>query len=257
MEGSALRRQGREDRLFVAPLYLAAPYCFPIRTFTKLADDPLATAVAVMDELGANEWALLQILFAGPNTLGRKPPHCLRRSLPTPGIFWSRTWTKGCLARSYARRFTLLRSYWPPTPRECWPAWARGLHQFQAAHNQLAVRDEAAWARQWPDNEFPSLAHWRRAICSREVLVPGMLLNACELAGIVHLPSPGIPSEHLLRVTNPDPPAAQAGSGRIHRRHRRKHPSRPGPQSRHPTRHPRATHIFGRRVRARARPRCS
>ena len=29
-----------------------------------------------------------------------------------------------------------------------------------------------------------------------------MLLNVCELAGLVHLPSPEIPSEHLLRVTS-------------------------------------------------------
>ena len=87
------------------------------------------------------------------------------------------------------------------------------VHQYQGSHNQLAIRVEAAWARQWPDNEFPDLASWRRAICLREILVPGMLLNVCELAGIVHLPSPGIPSERAPAGHDPDPPAAQAGFG--------------------------------------------
>ena len=115
---------GREDRLFVAPLYLAAPYCFPIRTFTKLANDPLATVIAVMDELGADEWALVQVLFCRAKHSWAEnlriacedPYRPAAFSDPGPG-------PEAASAKSYTHRFTLLRSSWPPTPRERWPAW--------------------------------------------------------------------------------------------------------------------------------------
>ena len=193
---------GREDRLFVAPLYLAAPYCFPIRTFTKLANDPLATVVAVMDELGADEWALAQVLFCRAKhpwaenlRIACEDPYRPRHFL-IPDLDQKLLGEK-LHAPLYAAAIILAAN-----TQRALAGLGSLVHQYQDAHNQLAVRDEAAWARQWPDNEFPNLAHWRRAICSREILVPGMLLNVCELAGIVHLPSPEIPSEHLLRVTS-------------------------------------------------------
>ena len=192
---------GREDQLFVAPLYLAAPYCFPIRTFPKLANDPLATVVAVMDELRADEWALAQVLFrrakhswAENLRIACEDPYRPRHFL-IPDLDQKALGEK-LHAPLYATAIILAAN----TPRVL-AGLGSLLHQYQAAHNQLAVRNEAAWAQQWPDNEFPDLAHWRRAICLREILVPGMLLNVSELAGIVHLPSPEIPSEHLLRVT--------------------------------------------------------
>jgi len=192
----------REDRPFVAPLYLAAPYCFPIRTFTKLVNDPLATVVAVMDELGGDEWALVQVLFCRAKRSWAenlrvacedpyRPGHLLIPDLE-PRLLGEKLH-----APLYAAAITLAAN-----TQRALAGLNSLIHQYQSPHNQLAVRNEAVWARQWPDNEFPDVAHWRRAICSREILVPGVLLNVCELAGIVHLPSPEIPSEHLLRVTS-------------------------------------------------------
>src|SRR5581483_61385 len=55
---------------------------------------------------------------------------------------------------------------------------------------------------QWSIEGSSQPDHWRCAILSRQVLAPGMLLNAEELAGIVHVPSAQVPAERLLRVAS-------------------------------------------------------
>jgi hypothetical protein len=191
----------QEDLLWIAPLYLAAPYCFAIRNFPKLANDPLSTAVAVMDELRGDEWALIQVLFCRAKhswaenlRLACEDPYRSQHFL-IPDLD-QRLFNEKLSAPLYAASIILAAN----TPRAL-AGLGSWVHQYQGTHNRLAIRDEAAWARQWPDNRFPDLTYWRKAIGAREPLVPGMIFNASELASIVHLPSPGIPSERLLRVT--------------------------------------------------------
>jgi hypothetical protein len=190
----------RQDPLIVAPLFLADFWCFPVRTYRTFDTDPLGVAVAVMDELGPDEWALIQVLFAR----ARQPwadnlrPACRNPYRPNdpiaPDVDLRLVEEKletplyavaAVLATNTPQRFADLT------------AW---VHQYEGAANRLAVRDEDAWRGQWADAEPPKLPLWRDALYFREALTPGMLLSARELAGLVHLPSPDLPSERLLRV---------------------------------------------------------
>ena len=189
-----------QDPLYVSPLFLAEPYCFPIRTFSKFGPDPLATAVAVMDELNEDEWALVQVLFCRAEhpwaenlRLACEDPYN-RGSFLVPGLD-RRLLEEKLHAPLYAANVILAAN----NPRLL-AALGTSVHQYEVAHNRLAVRDARAWSSQWNDSEFPSDVLWRPTICSREVLTPGVLLNAAELVGIVHLPSPDVPSERLMRV---------------------------------------------------------
>src|ERR1051326_538399 len=55
--------QNGSDPLFVSPCRLQEPYCFPIRLVDKTGPDPMTALIAVMDRLGTDEWALLQVIF--------------------------------------------------------------------------------------------------------------------------------------------------------------------------------------------------
>lgn len=184
----------------VAPLCLAGPYCHPIRTFSKLDNDPLASAIAILEELQEDEWAVVQVLFSkamhpwaenlrmacqDPYLRGKPlfeeiDPKFVEEKLRSP--LYATSVHLAASNRSVRRRLESL------------------VHQYQSSANQLIIRDEATWRNQWKDDEFPAMIRWQRAIGWREPLVPGMLLNARELAGLMHLPSPEIPSERLLRV---------------------------------------------------------
>ena len=74
------------------------------------------------------------------------------------------------------------------------------VHHYESSHNGLAVRDAAVVTRQLIDDPVEASQQWRMGISVRQALSPGMLLNVEELSGLVHIPSPTIPSERLLRV---------------------------------------------------------
>src|SRR5262249_40194333 len=80
------------DPLFVTPLCLQSPYCFPIRTFGKASADPFASLIAIMERLGKSEWALLQVHFCRARhswaenlRLASQDPYN-RRQLLVPGL---------------------------------------------------------------------------------------------------------------------------------------------------------------------------
>ena len=194
------QRAGCEDELPVAPLYLNAAYCFPIRTFAKLGNDPLGAVVAVMEEFGRDEWALFQVVFcraqhewADNLRLACVDPYNPRQFL-VPGLD-QKTLSEKLRTSLYAVSITLAAGSQRTLDR-----LVSVIRQFESAHNSLKVRDRGAWARHWSDDEFPDAFSWREAIRMRQVLTPGMLLNIEELVGLVHVPSPSIPSDRLMRV---------------------------------------------------------
>jgi hypothetical protein len=193
------------DPCFVSPLCLDAPYCFPIRTFKPSSTDPLAALVAVMEQLGHHEWALLQVLFCRARhpwaenlRIACEDPYN-PRDLLVPGLD-QKILSAKLQAPLYAASITLAANR-----QRVLSAMGSFLHQYQGPHNHLAGRNLG----QWPTAEFPQPDQWGSAILSRQVLTPGMLLNVEELASIVHVPSAEIPSERLLRVASQtrQPPA--------------------------------------------------
>jgi hypothetical protein len=192
--------EDRQDPLFVVPLYLDKPYCFPIRCYPRFETDPLRTAIAVMDELQPGEWALLQVLFSRAQhpwaeNLRRacEDPYA-KGDLILPGLD-RRLLNQKLELPLYAVTVTLAANRQRTLNR-----LGALLHPFESPHNRLALRDKAAWARQWTDSPFPELRHWRDALRERETLSPGILLSVAELTGLVHLPHSDLPAERLVRV---------------------------------------------------------
>lgn len=196
---SLLGESNGENSIFVAPLCLEAPYCFPIRTFRTASDDPLAALLAVMERLGNSEWALLQVLFSRARNpwaenlhLACEDPYQPRQSL-VPGLD-QKTLAAKLQAPLYATSITLAANR-----QRVLFNLASFVHQYQGPHNRLALRNPSG---QWSRDGLPHPDHWRKTILSRQVLAPGMLLNVEELAGIVHVPSAQLRSDRLLRVTS-------------------------------------------------------
>jgi hypothetical protein len=188
------------ERFFAASLCLKAPYCFPLRTFPKLSNDPLSGVIAVIEELREDEWALLQVLFcrarhdwADNLKMACQDPYRPRQFLIDE--LDRKTLSEKLRSPLYAVSVTLASSN-----RGALANLQSFVHQYEGPHNGLAVRDAAVVTRPWIDDPVEAGLQWRTAISSRQTLLPGMLLNVEELAGLVHVPSPTIPSERLLRV---------------------------------------------------------
>jgi hypothetical protein len=187
------------DAFFATPLCLEAPYCFPLRTFRTAVTDPMAAMIAVMERLGRDEWALLQVVFCRARhrwaenlRLACEDPYNPRHLL-IPGLD-QKTLSAKLQTSLYAASIILVANR-----QRVFTNMASFLHQYQGPGNRLALRNPSG---QWSSDGFPQPDHWRRAILSRQVLTPGMLFNLEELAGIVHVPSAQIPSDRLLRVAS-------------------------------------------------------
>jgi hypothetical protein len=187
------------DPLYVSPLCLEAPYCFPIRAFRTAATEPLAALIAVMERLGTNEWALAQVRFSRARhkwaenlRTACRDPYAPRDFL-VPGLD-AKTLSAKLSVPLYAVVITLAANR-----HGVFSNLASFIHQYQGPDNRLVLRNPSG---NWLGDAFPQQEHWRQAILSRQALAPGMLLNAEELASIVHVPSAEIPSDRLLRVAS-------------------------------------------------------
>jgi len=192
--------EDQEHPLFVAPLYLPRPYCHPIRVFSKSDTDPLAPAIAVLDELRPDEWAVIQVMFCRAEHPWADNLRLACEDPYRPGKMMFDEIVPKLLEEKLRWPLYSVSIHLAANTRRALAALGAWVHQYQGDRNGLALRDATAWARQWRDDEFPGPALWQPAICAREALVPGMLLNTRELVGIVHLPGAEIPSERLLRV---------------------------------------------------------
>lgn len=189
-----------EDPIYVAPLVLDAPYCFPLRTYPSFDTDPLGVPVAVMDELGDDQWALLSVLFTRAKQPWAENLHDACVDPYNTGKPYDDSLDLRLLAQKletplFAVAATLVSN--SPRVLTNLTAWT---HQYETPRNRLIVRNEAIYRNQWPGIDPPSTKLWREALNFRQTLFPGMLLSARELVGLAHLPNPDLPTERLLRV---------------------------------------------------------
>lgn len=180
---------------FAGTLGLRHPYCQTLRIFTRLDPDPLGVILAAMDQLGRQEWALVQILF---QPVTQPWAETLRAAMNNPynGKFWFNDVTPRLLDTKFSD-----------------PLFAVSVRL--AARTRDAYKHLQGWAEQFAsppqgfdflleDDEAESLAE---AIQYRCTFRPGMLLNIAELASLVHLPGESIVSERLKRVKTRTRPA--------------------------------------------------
>lgn len=195
----------QNDETYGGSLALQHFYCQPLRIYGKLDPDPLGVAIAAMDHLDKDQWALLQVLFE---------PACQP---------WSDT-----LADAVADPYkpgkllfddvseSLLRAKFSS------PLFAVAVNLISKTHH--VFRQLEGWAEQFssppqgffvnesdwsegnlPDYERESLSWSVRTRCTYR---PGMILNVQELASLVHLPSKSVVSDRLQSVKSRTRPAA-------------------------------------------------
>lgn len=195
-----------EEDSFGATLALEGPYCFPLRTVSRLEPDPLGVAITAMEQLGKDEWSLLQVLFEPASSpwpeslepalvdpykpkeslLDKNDIRLLREKFNSPLFAVS--------IRLFAKRRSVFRQLL---------GWAE---QFAAPPQQRLVINRSEWdGEEMPDYERDSLGLSAVARCSHR---PGMLLNLTELSSLVHLPGRSVVSERLRRVTTRTRPVA-------------------------------------------------
>lgn len=196
------------DRTCGATLALENTHAYPIRTFRQLAPDPISVAISAMENVGREDWALLQVLFEP----ARQPwEESLRQAMANPYTGGESSldsdeqrMLKAKLSSPlFAASIRLLASR-----PEIWQQLVAWTEQFANPPHQRLLVNQMHWENGRP-GEFE---RWWLEVSAeyRTTYRPGLLLNTEELAGLVHLPGESIVSERLRRVrrrTRPVKPA--------------------------------------------------
>lgn len=188
-----------DEDSYGATLALEGPYTFPLRTVTRLDPDPLGVAIAAMEQLATDEWALLQVLFE---------PACqpwsesLTEALADPYHPEKSLYDKhklGLLREKFSSPLFAVSIRLFAKRRAVFQQLLGWAEQFAAPPQQRLVANESEWDNgRMPDYERELLSLSALARCAHR---PGMLLNVAELASLVHLPGKAVVSERLRRVT--------------------------------------------------------
>ena len=192
------------DDAYGGSLALHDFYYQPLRTYGKLDADPLGVAIAAMDHLGKEEWALVQVLF---QPVYQPWAPTLREAISDPYKPVRLLFTD-ISHRTLEAKFSS-------------PLFAVSVNLVSKTHH--VFRQLVGWAEQFsspPQGFFVNESEWtdgvipdyERQSLSWSVLArcthrPGMILNVQELAGIVHLPSGSVVSERLRAVKSRTRPA--------------------------------------------------
>ncbi|MEX2140460.1 MAG: DUF87 domain-containing protein [Pirellulales bacterium] len=185
---------------FGSSLLLNMPYVLPLKAFTLLNVDPLGVAVAAMEQLGPYEWALLQILYqpcehAWANNARQAVAHPYQTTQPLFPDVPPKVLDKKFISPLFAAGVRLAALRRPVYQHLL--GWAE---QFAVGEQRLiAAGDENEGDFAWS------------TMC-RGTFRPGILLNAEELASLVHLPGPSVVenSERLSRVKTRTRPTTEA-----------------------------------------------
>ena len=187
---------------YAGTLCLKSAYCMPLRSFVRIAPDPLGVAISAMEQLGPEQWAILQVLFQPT----RYPWEAtLRAAMTDP-------YTDGLIFDDIEQN-TLSRKFRSPL---------FAVSVRIASSRQSVFRQLEGWAKQFAtakqgfddlleEGEAELFAHALDARCTYR---PGVLLNTEELAGLTHLPSHSVASDRLLRVSTRTNAAPQTQSER-------------------------------------------
>ncbi len=188
-------------------LALDGAYAYPLRTFNHLDPDPLAPAIAAMERLERDEWALLQVLFFP----ARAPwNESLNEAVVNPykgDVLFADRDEIGLIKKKFdsplfAVSIRLLSSRADVVKHLM--AWSR---QFDNSPRQRLSLNQSEWTDGAPSAD--ERGRLQRAVEDRCTFWPGMLLNAQELASLIHIPDAEMVSERLRRVSSRTRPAVE------------------------------------------------
>lgn len=189
---------------YAAALALHGPWCWALRTFNHLDPDPLGVAIAAMEDLDREEWAILQIVFQRTTYPWAE---MLEYALQNPyrDEFLLEDISPRDLALKFCGPLFAVSVRFAASRRDVFQQLYGWAEQFTSDQQRLVYND-AEWDEDGgvPEHEFTSLGE---SIEHRTAYRPGMLLNANELASLVHLPSQAVVSERLASIRRRTRPA--------------------------------------------------
>lgn len=194
----------RDAGTFGATLALDHFYCWPLRLFTRLDPDPLGVAIASMENLARDEWAVLQVLFepavrAWHDTLREAIQNPYEKEFLLPDL------TDRMLKEKFATPLFAVSIRIAAGKRDV-------FQQLEGWAEQFAALPQGLWSNfveeegQLCEIERDMLS---TALSTRSTYRPGLLLNAQELSGLVHLPGRSVVSERLRQVKQRTRPVAE------------------------------------------------
>jgi hypothetical protein len=185
---------------YAGNLGLRHPYCQTLRIFTRLDPDPLGVILSAMDHVEPRQWAIVQILFEpAVQPWAESLPSALTN--PFNGKFWFSNVSARILDNKFSEPLFAVSIRLSASTREVYKHLQGWAEQFTSPPQGFDFLLE--------DDEAERLAE---AIYHRCTFRPGMLLNAAELASLVHLPGESIVSERLRRVKTRTRPVRDAKS---------------------------------------------
>jgi hypothetical protein len=210
---ATLKRDG-DGAISAADLALTGGVCFPLRTYHRLDPDPLGVAIAAMDQIPDDGWAILQVLFQQAQhpwheNIAAAIRHPFKPSEAIFGDIDSRAVDTKLDGPLFAVSIRLLAS--DGAVMKQLVGWAE---QFACPPQHLRPTDAAVPIEPYGADVAGILTG---AVCLRLAYRPGMLLSVAELSSLVHLPGESVVSERLRRVkqrTRPVPRMA-AGDGSV------------------------------------------
>jgi len=188
-------RDLREDRGFGSILSLSCAYLSPLKTFTRIDTDPLGVAIAAMEHLGEDEWAVLQVNFIPAVNPWNTTLQQVARDPYKEGQYLFHDLSDQLFTKKFSS-----------------PLFTVSIRL--AALQESNYRQLEGWAGQFaaPPQSLEaytdqSSGHLGCSLESRLAFSPGMLLNTRELASLVHLPASTVTSERLRRISSRTRPA--------------------------------------------------
>ncbi|MCA9068937.1 MAG: hypothetical protein KDA84_08445, partial [Planctomycetaceae bacterium] len=196
---------------YVASLTLESAYCFPLRSETQMNPDPLVVPISAMDHLGADDWAVVQVLIQR----ARAPWESLLPAALTdphhPSQMLLRDVNGQVLASKFSSPLYAVSLRLAASTKSVFRQLVGWVTQFSTPQQELICNDQE-WLEGHITPEERKAMAW--ALDGRCTYQPGMLLNCQELCGLVHLPNASVVSQRLQTVktrTRPAPPPHPPG----------------------------------------------
>ena len=157
---------------------LESPYCFLLEPSSDVTGDPLAAALEAIGHVGKNEWAMVQVLFEPAHQVWAETVREAVKNSDKPAEYLFSELADEQLDTKFSGPL--------------FAATIRVMAKSQHVYNRLL-----GWASQWSTSsqglvsmdEREHIALFASVVRDRGTYRPGVLLNAAELACLVHLPA--------------------------------------------------------------------
>jgi hypothetical protein len=182
---------------FAASLQLQTDYVFSLNSFGGLGIDPLAVVISALDHLEHHEWAMVQVLWQPTRFPWEETVREALHDPYKPDKFLFTDISDKVLNRKFMTPLFAVSVRVMSLRESVFCQLLGWAEQFSAPPQSLVPAEDDA------DDDFA----W--SVMARCTYRPGLLLNADELASLVHLPAQSVSADRLQRVASRTRPALE------------------------------------------------